>query len=69
MKLFVKNTNHNPRDPSVIFHNGLYYHCYSFANKIGISSAETIEGIDEAEVKVVFEADKEEYAHEIWAPE
>ena len=69
MKLFVNNVNHNPRDPSVIFHNGLYYHCFSKDNTVCICEAKTLDEINNAKVHVVFEADKEEYAHEIWAPE
>ena len=69
MKLFVHNYNHNPRDPSVVFHNGLYYHCFSKDNKVCLCCAKTLEEIDEAKIIPVFVADKEEYAHEIWAPE
>ena len=69
MKLFVQNKHHNPRDPSVIFHNGLYYHCFSKGNTVCICSGQSLEDIDTAEVHIVFTADKEEYAHEIWAPE
>ena len=69
MKLFIHNQNHNPRDPSVIYQNGLYYHCFSRANQVCICVGKTIEELDEAKVNVVFTADKEEYSHEIWAPE
>ena len=69
MKIFVHNTNHNPRDPSVIFHNGLYYHCFSRGSGIYICAAKTLEEIDEAKPHEVFVADKEEYSKELWAPE
>lgn len=69
MKIFVHNNNHNPRDPSVVFHNGMYYHCFSKGNQVCICYAKTIEEIDKAKIITVFTADKEEYAHELWAPE
>ena len=69
MKLFVSKTKHNPRDPSVIFHNGQFFHCFSRSNEVCICAAETLEGINDAEINVVFTADKEEYSHELWAPE
>ena len=69
MKIFVHHENHNPRDPSIVYLNGLYYHCFSQQNHICICVAPSIEGIDEAKVNVVYTPDKEEYAHELWAPE
>lgn len=69
MKILVHNKNHNPRDPSVIHLNGIYYHCFSRIGEVCICSSPTLEGIDEAEIVTVFKADKEEYAYEIWAPE
>ena len=69
MKIFIHNDKHNPRDPSVIFLNGLYYHCYSQDNKVCISVADTIEGLDNAPIITVFTPDKEEYSKELWAPE
>ena len=69
MEIFVHNYNHNPRDPSVIYHNGMYYHCFSRSKQVCICASKTIKGIDEAEIHTVFTADKEEYAYEIWAPE
>ena len=69
MKLLIHNYNHNPRDPSIIFQNGMYYHCYSKGNKVCMSASKTLEGLDEAPIITVFTADKEEYAHELWAPE
>lgn len=69
MKIFVHNFNHNPRDPSVIFHNGFYYHCYSHGNQVFISYSKELEGIDKAEKIPVFTALEDRYAHEIWAPE
>lgn len=69
MKIFVHNNNHNPRDPSVIYHNGMYYHCFSAGRQVLMCTAKVLEGIDEAKVIPVFTSDKEEYAHEIWAPE
>ena len=69
MKIFVHNFNHNPRDPDVVYHNGLYYHCFSSQNHICLCVSKTIEGLDEAEVHIVYTPDKEEYSHELWAPE
>ena len=69
MKLFIHNFNHNPRDPSVIFLDGFYYHCFSENNKICICKAKTIEELDEAKVNVVYIPDKKEYSFELWAPE
>ena len=43
MKIFIHNYNHNPRDPSVIHHNGLYYHCFSQKNQICLCVANKLE--------------------------
>ena len=69
MKIIVHNQNHNPRDPSIIFHNNKYYHCFSSGNQVLMCCVDKLEDLDKAEVIPVFTADKEEYAHEIWAPE
>lgn len=69
MKLFICNQNHNPRDPDIVLHNGLYYHCFSQADGVYLCVSKTIEGLNEAEKIRVFAPDKEEYSHEIWAPE
>ena len=69
MKLFINNFNHNPRDPSVVFHNSLYYHCFSQQNHICLCVAERIEDLDKAKVNIVYTPDKEEYSYELWAPE
>lgn len=69
MKILIHNSNHNPRDPSIIHHNGLYYHCFSQRNEICICVSETLECLDAAKINVVYIPDKEEYGHELWAPE
>ena len=69
MKIFIHNYNHNPRDPSVIHHNGLYYHCFSQKNQICLCVANKLEELDTATVIPVYTPDKEEYGYELWAPE
>ena len=69
MKLLVHHENHNPRDPAIIYHEGRYYHCFSQDKNICICVSKDLEGLDKAKVNIVFTADKEEYSHELWAPE
>ena len=71
MRKLIKSTgNSKPRDPFILKHNDLYYHCFTEDCKtISISCSEKIEGLSNATPKVVFIPDKEEYSKELWAPE
>lgn len=71
MKKVINPTgNSKPRDPYIIKHKGKYYHCFTDdCLKISISSADSIEGLEKANSKVVFIPDNEDYSKELWAPE
>ena len=69
MKILIHNNNHNSRDPHIIFHQGFYYHCFSQNDQVCLCKSESLEGLDKADVVPVYTPDKNEYAHEIWAPE
>lgn len=59
------------RDPDVIFHEGKYYACAASENDtISIVCADTIEGLKNAPVKMVYAAPAgTAYSKQLWAPE
>lgn len=71
MKEIIKSTgNAKTRDPFIIKYNGLFYHCFSEDGRtISLSCFSKIEDIEQAESKIVYVPDKEEYGRELWAPE
>ena len=69
-KLMSKTHNAKLRDPFILKHNGMYYHCFTKdCATISISCSETLEGLETAEEHVVFVPDKPEYSKQVWAPE
>ena len=71
MKKIINSTGDSkPRDPYIIKYKDKYYHCFTDdCLKISISCADSIENLENAESKVVFIPDKEEYSKQLWAPE
>ena len=52
----IYNSNKcNTSDPYVIFHNGVYYHCYGNKYGVFVSAAERLEDIGKATPKLVYE--------------
>ena len=71
MRKIINSTgNSKNRDPFILKYNDKYYHCFTEdCLSVSISCADTIEGLENAQSKVVFIPDKEEYSKELWAPE
>ncbi len=58
------------RDPDVVYHEGRYYCLYAYQDKLWIKSAPSIEGLKEAEGKVVYElTETGDFCIRPWAPE
>lgn len=66
--LLEGNVDASPRDPSVIYHDGYYYHTSSYQGSLYIKKSETIEGLYKATRHKVFTPDAP-INKEIWAPE
>ncbi len=69
--LLKKSGGYEPRDPSVIFHNGKFYHCYTrTTDQICVAESDSMETLGSAEGIVVYtpEANKP-YSKQLWAPE
>ncbi|MBQ3016630.1 MAG: glycoside hydrolase family 43 protein [Clostridia bacterium] len=69
--LLKQSGGYEPRDPSVIFHNGAYYHCFvRGAAEICVAKSNTLEKLISGDTVTVFtpEANKP-YSKELWAPE
>lgn len=72
MKIIINSTgNAKTRDPFIFKKDGLYFHVFSQDGmSISISSSPTIEGLNNAEAKVVYTPlDNEKHSKELWAPE
>jgi len=71
MKVIIPSTmNAKTRDPFILKHNGLYYHCFSDDGKtVSVSCFKNIDDISTAESKKVFIPNNKMYSCEIWAPE
>lgn len=69
--LLKQSGGYEARDPSVIYHNGMYYHCFvKNAEEIYIAASDKPENLLNATDHLVFkpEPDKE-YSKQLWAPE
>ena len=69
--LLKRSGGYEARDPSVIFHGGSFYHCFTKgAEAIYITRANTPEDLLGADERLVYtpEAGKE-YSKQLWAPE
>lgn len=69
MKILCNSQGTQSRDPALTKHNGKYYWTYAFEDRLYIIESDSIESFKEKEAKLVWTPDKEEYAHEVWAPE
>jgi GH43 family beta-xylosidase len=57
-------------DPWVVSHEGRFIYCHAHHNGVAVRVAETLEGIGDARVQVIWKApDSGPYSKEIWAPE
>lgn len=70
-KIIQHNNNSMCRDPFITKHNGKYYHCFTVDSaSVSVSCADTVEGLQSAEAKLVFLPEEgTEYCKEVWAPE
>ena len=66
-----KLTSAHCRDPYVLYHNNAYYRCFAFGQaSIGISRADSIDGLRDAPIVNVYTAPEgTAYSRELWAPE
>lgn len=69
MKIFCHSQGTQSRDPALTKHNGKYYWTYAVDSKLYITDAERIEDFETAKAQLVWTPEKDEYAHEVWAPE
>ena len=70
-KLIPAKNNFVTRDPYIIKHNNKYYHCHTVDTElISVSCADTIEGLESAEGKIVYRPEQgKEFSKQLWAPE
>ena len=69
MKILCHSQGTQSRDPAISKHNGKYYWLYAHESCLYIIKADKLEDFETAQAKLVWTPDKEEYAHEVWAPE
>jgi len=71
MKKIVPASGFSARDPHVIFHNGLYYRCFTCnALDVHMSCADTVEGLQNAPMVKVWEPESgHAWSQNVWAPE
>ena len=69
MKIICNSQGTQSRDPALTKHNGKYYWTYAFESRLYIMEADSIDGFMTGEAKLVWTPEREEYAHEVWAPE
>lgn len=69
MKILCHSQGTQSRDPAISKHNGKYYWLYAHESCLYIVEAEKIEDFETAKARLVWTPDKDEYAHEVWAPE
>ena len=68
--MLLKESGFEARDPSVIYHNGRYYHCFANADAIYVAESVTVEGLIKAKPVCVYKPEENrEYSKELWAPE
>lgn len=69
--LLKESGGYEARDPSVIYHQGNYYHCFTVnAERICVAHATTIKGLLHAKpICVYVPEENKEYSKELWAPE
>ena len=69
MKILCNSQGTQSRDPALTKHNGKYYWTYAFESRLYIMEAEKIEDFQHGTAKLVWTPEREEIAHEVWAPE
>lgn len=69
MKILCNSQGTQSRDPAITKHNGKYYWIYAHESRLYIMEAERIEDFQTGVAKLVWTPEREEYAHEVWAPE
>ena len=69
--LLKKSGGYEARDPSVIYHNKKYYHCFTInAEAIYIAKASTLKKLAKAKPILVYKPEEnKDYSKELWAPE
>ena len=70
-KLINQKGDYTTRDPYIVRHNNMYYHCFTKdTESLYVSCADTIEGLSAAESKCVYTPEENrEYSKQLWAPE
>lgn len=72
MKKIINQTGDcTTRDPYIIKHNNMYYHCFTKdSESLYVSCADTIDSLATAERKCVYiPEENREYSKQLWAPE
>ncbi len=71
MKKLIHKDGQTCRDPYIIKHKGMYYRTFVMDEaRVCMACAETLDGLRNAEIKVVFQPpENTEYSKQIWAPE
>ena len=69
MKILCNSQGTQSRDPALTKHNGKYYWIYAHESRLYIMEAEKIEDFQTGIARLVWTPEREEYAHEVWAPE
>ena len=70
MKAFIldNNSDSSPRDPSIVYHDGYFYHCFSFGGSLCIKRNKVLEELNNTPKTIVY-TPKAPINQEIWAPE
>ena len=69
MKIIRNCLGTQSRDPAVTKYHGKYYWIYASESRLYIIAADKIDDFASAEPTLVWTPDRNEYAHEVWAPE
>lgn len=67
MKTLISESSTKSRDPYVLYHDGMYYYCFSRNDKIYLSAAKELDTLDGAAEVIVYH--NIEGLKELWAPE
>ena len=66
----IRGEGASPRDPWVILHEGMYYHCFSRGGSVWVNRVESLNDLDNGgEVSVYTPPEGTAYSKELWAPE
>lgn len=69
MKILCNSQGTQSRDPAITKHNGRYYWVYAAESRLYIVEADKIDDFENAKSHLVWTPEREEWAHEVWAPE